>query len=112
MANKPNSICAICGKEYYCCNDSMTAKSFTPWKKIVDKPEHYKIFTVLQDYTNEIITKEEAVRKLNNCDLNDKGTFKEDIRKVIDDILNEQKTVKIDKGTKSKKESDVDKISE
>lgn len=37
--NKPNTICRVCRKEYYCCTDSRSANS---WKVMACSPECYQ----------------------------------------------------------------------
>lgn len=99
MSNKQsNSVCAICGRPYYCCNDSLAAKSFTPWKKIVDSMEHYKIFMALMSYTNQSIDKKQAADELKSCDLSGIEGFPENIRAAIDEILDAPRSANISKG--------------
>ena len=105
MADKKvNSTCAICGKPYYCCNGSIAAKSFTPWKKIVDSVEHYKIFMTLMSYTNKAISKEQAAKELSNCDLAGSDAFLDNIREAINEILGEAEPVKQPKSNKNAKQ--------
>lgn len=37
--SKPNTVCRVCGKEYYCCNDSRNINS---WRAMACSPECYK----------------------------------------------------------------------
>ena len=37
--NKPNTICRVCGKEYYCCQDS---KNINGWRTMACSPECFK----------------------------------------------------------------------
>lgn len=87
MNGRPNLTCAVCGQPYYCCPDSLSVKSFTPWKRITDTLDHYRIFLIIQDYTNGTISRDEAAAKLSACDLAHKAAFREDIRTAIDTIL-------------------------
>lgn len=87
MSKTPNSVCAICGKPYYCCNDCKSTKSFTPWRRVTDTMEHYKIFLILKDYTNQAISKQDASEMLQRCNLAGLDTFKEDIRAAIIEIM-------------------------
>lgn len=89
--NKPNSTCCICGNDYYCCQDNQEIKSFTPWKRITCSLEHYKIFLILRDYTNQMISKEVAKEKLSKCNLSDVKHFAENIRYTINEICQEKK---------------------
>lgn len=103
MEQKLNHKCDICGKEYYFCPDCGNAKSFTPWRTIVDSIEHYKIFLIIKDYTNKYIDVKEAKRLLNNQDLSELDTFRDEIKNVINDILSYEDTVITEKKKKVSK---------
>lgn len=84
---EPNHKCAICGAMYYACNDCTNTKSFTPWRVITDTISHYKIYMIIRDYHNGVMTKEEAKEKLTACDLSEKNSFQPEIRDKINEIL-------------------------
>lgn len=97
--NEEYSKCVICGKEYHSCLSCKEQKELKPWKLVTDSIEHYKIFLVLKDYSNEKITKEDAKEKLSNINYNIKE-LKKNVREDILKILKEEKS----KSTKVKKE--------
>lgn len=102
MSKHLNHTCAICNKNYYFCLDCGNAKSFTPWRTIVDTIEHYKIYIIIQDYVNKRINKTEASRQLSQLDLSEKDNFVTEIKDVINDILKEEEVVVKKKNKKSK----------
>lgn len=87
MSKEINHWCVICGKGYHACDSCNEIKSFTPWRSLTDTLEHFKIFTVLKDYNNHRISKNEAKKLLSGIDLSGKDTFKDSARKVLDEIL-------------------------
>lgn len=87
MAEKINHWCVVCGKGYYACDSCNETKTFSPWRTLTDSIEHFKIFTILKDYNNKIITKDEAKELLSSLNINDKESFKESSKKLIDEIL-------------------------
>ena len=103
MSEHLNHECAICGKKYHFCLDCGNAKSFTPWRTIVDSIEHYKIYMVIRDYVNKNINKTEAKLQLNKLDISDVGNFVPEIKAVIEDILKEESINKSNKTNKKSK---------
>lgn len=82
-----NHQCSICGKRYHFCVDCGNAKTFTPWRTIVDTIEHYKIYIVIRDYENKYIDISSAKEQLNKIDLNGLDSFIPEIRLKIEEIL-------------------------
>ena len=60
MSKEINHWCVVCGKGYHACDSCNETKSFTPWRALTDSIEHFKIFTVLKDFNNKLISKKEA----------------------------------------------------
>lgn len=87
--NKMNAVCAICGREYYMCLSCEEHRKLNPWKRYTDTSEHYKIFQILHGFNIGVYNKEEAKCKLLMVDLSDKESFKDNIRRKIDFILEE-----------------------
>lgn len=91
MSDYLNHECAICGEKYHFCLDCGNAKSFTPWRTIVDTMEHYKIYMIVRDYVNKNIDKLEANKQLNQCDLIGLESFVLEVKLIITEILKEEK---------------------
>lgn len=92
------------------CKDRIRLK---PWTIYTDTPDCYKIFQIIHGFSTGVYSKEEAKEKLKNIDLTNFETLKDDIKKVIEDILvkdvtevqevENQKPVEIQKPKKKKK---------
>ena len=91
MAKDINHWCVVCGKGYHACDSCDEIKSFTPWRKLTDTAMHYQVFTVLKEYNNKLISKAEAIEMLSRLDISDKDTYKDSAKKVLDEILSEDK---------------------
>lgn len=94
MAEKNNAICTICGKEYRRCISCKSQMKAEPWKIYADTPEHYKIFQVIQGFDSGVYTKEEARDKLKNINLSDLDELRDHIKKIIKNIMKEDKRQK------------------
>ena len=93
MAEKNNAICSICGKEYYACLSCSDAMKLHPWKTYTDTQECFKAFQVVRGFSTGVYTKDEAKEKLQNVGLKDIESFRPHIKKIVKDILKEDKVV-------------------
>lgn len=93
MAEKNNSVCSICGKEYYACLSCSDAMKLHPWKIYTDTQECFKVFQVVRGFSTGVYTKDEAKEKLQNVDLKNVDSFRPHIKKIVKDILKEEKVV-------------------
>ena len=91
MAEKINATCSICGKGYYKCLTCQAEIKATPWKQYTDTSEHYKIYQVIRGFNTGVYTKEEAKDKLKAIDLSDLNDLRDNIKKIIKDIMKEDK---------------------
>ena len=106
MSKKNNAKCAICGRTYNYCPDCNNAKTFTPWRTIVDTVEHYKIYLIIRDYTNGDINISEAKNELKRLDLSDVDNFDVDVKNAINKIINHNTVPKMKKASKVKENSE------
>lgn len=90
MAEKNNATCSICGKPYHMCLSCNDIMKSSPWKMHTDTPEHYKVFQIIRGYNTNVYTKDEAKKKLENVDLSDLNTFRENIKKTIKNIMDDE----------------------
>jgi transcription elongation factor Elf1 len=79
-------ICNICGEEYEC-NCRQKLPNIEVWRKHTDTFNCYKIYTILNDYHEGEITKDDAKIHLNNCDLSKFDNFPLFIQNSINFIL-------------------------
>lgn len=93
MAEKNNARCTICGKPYYVCMSCLDTMRLAPWKIHTDTAEHFKVSQVVHGVSTNVYTKDEAKKKLENINLEDMNTYRPHIKKIIEDILKEDKPV-------------------
>lgn len=86
MAEQINSYCTICGHGYHLCL-SCGSHKLTPWRKVTDTSEHYKIHQILSAVSCGVYSKEEAKAKLMNVDLSDIETYKDNVKNRIHEIM-------------------------
>lgn len=98
MAGKINHWCIICGKGYHACDDCVKIRSFKPWRTLADTLEHFQIYMTIQAYNDKIINKTKAQAELGNVDLSDRDSYKDNVKKVLDEIFSED--VPTQKGAK------------
>lgn len=66
-SKKNNKVCQICGIPYYACNKCNEIHS---WRSVVDKPDCYKIYLILTEINQLIITEKEAAEEFRKVKLN------------------------------------------
>ena len=93
MTEKNNSVCSICGKEYYACLSCLDAMKLHPYKSFTDTAEHFKVFQVVRGLSTGVYTKDEAKEKFKNIDIKDVESFRPHIKDIIKDVLKEEKVV-------------------
>lgn len=93
MSTKTNATCKICGKKYYACLSCADAMKVSPYKAYTDTPDCFKVYQVLRGYSTDVYTKVEAKEKLENIKLMDVESFRPHIKKIVKDILKEEKAV-------------------
>lgn len=93
MAEKNNATCAICGEPYYVCMSCRDSLKINPWKVHTDTPNCYKVYQVVHGFSTGVYTKDEVKDKLKNIDLGNLNSFRPHIKKIVKDILKEDKSV-------------------
>ena len=93
MAEKNNAKCSICDSDYYLCLSCKDALSLHPWRVHTCNASHYQVYQIIRGYNTNVYTKDEARTKLKNVNLDDLNTFRPHIKKIIKDILKEEKPV-------------------
>lgn len=100
-----NRICKTCGKEYFFCSHCDKSLNSPQWMLMWHDENCKKVFEIAGDYAQGRMIKQEAKSELAKCDLKKYYTFKESVRKILDDIMAEEKVVEpqVQKQTTSKK---------
>ena len=88
-----NAMCSICGKAYHLCLSCSDAMKLHPWKTYTDSQECFKVFQVVRGFSTGVYTKDEAREKLQNVDLKNLDSFRPHIKKIVKNILKEDKAV-------------------
>ena len=88
-----NAVCSICGKAYHLCLSCSDAMKLHPWKTYTDSQECFKVFQVVRGFSTGVYIKDEAKEKLQNVDLKNLDSFRPHIKKIVKDILKEDKAV-------------------
>lgn len=108
MENNLNAMCCICGAKYHKCLSCKDNAVLNPWKAVTDTVEHYKIYQIVRAYSTGIYEKEEAKLRLRNVDLSDLEDLRDHIKKLIHEIIDEEKTEEcIVKAIRKRKSSKV-----
>lgn len=102
MAEKNNAVCSICGSPYHLCLSCKDSMKLHPWKIHCCSSECYKTFQIVKGFDSKVYTKEEAKDKFKNVDLKNLKNFVPHIKKIVEDILKEEKPV-VEKVVPSKK---------
>ena len=93
MTEKHNATCKICGESYYACMSCADSMKAHPWKSFTDTSEHFKVFQIVRGFSTGVYNKEEAKEKFKNVDLEDIESFRPHIKKIVKDILKEEKVI-------------------
>lgn len=64
-----------------------------PWKIHCCSSECYKTFQIVKGFNNKVYTKEEAKDKFKNVDLSNLDNFVPHIKKIVKDVLKEEKPI-------------------
>lgn len=97
-----NSYCVICGNGYHCCISCPEQRNAS-WRILTDTANHFKIYTIICDYRDKKISKEIARKQLSKVDITGWETFKDGVKGLIEEILEEGNEIKIRKPTYKKK---------
>ena len=84
---KNNKTCILCGKKYTFCNRCEEFDRLPRWMGIYCSDNCRAIFNILTDYNGGHITKEEAIQKLNDCDLSYRDHFNKFNKGIIDNLM-------------------------
>ena len=93
MGEKNNATCSICGSPYYMCLSCKDMMNLHPWKRYTDTSEHYKIYQILRGYNTNVYSKDEARLKLQMVDLSDFDSLRDNIKNIINDIMEKKENV-------------------
>lgn len=90
MAEKNNANCSICGKGYHKCLSCKDQISAAPWKVHTCSAEHYKVYQIIRGLSTGVYDKSEAKSRFENVDLSDMNTFRDNIKKIVKDVMKQE----------------------
>ena len=93
MAEKYNATCSICGNKYYACFSCKESMNLQPWKLHCCSVDCYKTFQTVRGFSTGVYSKDEFKSKLKNLDLSNLENYREHIKFLIKDALEEDKVV-------------------
>lgn len=80
--NNNNAVCGICGRGYHRCAKCNTLPHY---KNVTDTPECFKVYTVLREYRNGIISETEAIEMYERIGYDEKNLLPS-VAKLIGEI--------------------------
>ena len=84
---KNNRKCIVCGKLYTYCPHCGADATKPAWYAEFHDENCREIFHIVSEYLANEITKEEAQKRVQKCDLSHKKTFKASISRELDTII-------------------------
>lgn len=90
MAEKNNANCSICGKGYHKCLSCKDQINAAPWKVHTCSAEHYKVYQIIRGLSTGVYDELEAKSRFENVDLSDMNTFRDNIKKVVKDVMKQE----------------------
>ena len=96
MAEKNNATCSICGSGYYVCLSCKDKMKLHPYKIHCCSPSHFQVFQVVRGFSTGVYDKDEFKSKLKNIDLSDLEDYREHIKVLIKDALNEDEIAEVE----------------
>ena len=116
---KNNKTCIVCGEKYTYCNSCEEFYKLPTWMTIFHNENCKELFTIASDYLANTLDKDEAIEKLNKCDLSYKDKLHKEILKAVneltDTIKNEVSNVEVIKVAKAnetiEESNEVEKVS-
>lgn len=106
--------CSVCNKEFTPCTSCSKLSVFFndtayQWRKVVCCVEHFYYHLPIIDYSRGKVSKNEAKEQLLNCiDKYGKIDFNDNISKIVDEILSDDKTEEVSEIIEEVKEINIE----
>lgn len=93
-ANKPNHVCAVCGRQYYACRNCDKRNT---WKSVCDTTRCYQVYLTSVQYTRGMIDKDTARAYVDAIKLSDAevSRFLPGIQDIIREVLAEDNSAAV-----------------
>lgn len=86
-----NRVCKTCGKNYFFCSNCDKTLNSPQWMLMWCSENCKAVFEIVSDYAQKRLSKQDAKKKLEKCNLKVEYTFTEKIRNYIEEIMAEEK---------------------
>lgn len=83
---KNNKTCIVCGEKYTYCNSCEAFYNLPTWMAIFHNENCKDLFTITSDYLSNTLDKDEAIERLNKCDLSYKDKLHKEILKAVNEL--------------------------
>ena len=83
---KNNKKCLVCGAVYSYCGSCAEYRHLPTWMTTFHSDNCRKVFNIVSGYNSGSLSREDALVKLNDCDLTDKSKYTKSIINVVDEI--------------------------
>lgn len=83
--------CICCGKQYTYCGNCPADKHLETWHALYCSDNCHQIFESANDYGFGLLTKEEAKKQIEACDLSELESFNKIVRADVHKIIDEEK---------------------
>lgn len=88
-----NRVCKTCGKNYFFCSNCDKTLNSPQWMLMWCSENCKAVFEIVSDYAQNRLSKNEAKKKLEKCNLKVEYSFTEKIRNYIEEIMAEEKPI-------------------
>ena len=88
-----NRVCKTCGKKYFYCSNCDKKNNSPEWMLMWHDENCKNIFEAVSLYIQKKISKEDANKRLQKCDLKVLYSFPDKIRGIIEEIIAEEKPI-------------------
>lgn len=83
---KNNKKCLVCGAVYSYCGSCAEYRHLPTWMTTFHSDNCRRVFNIVSSYNAGSLSKEDALIRLNDCDLTDKNKYSRKVSEVIDEI--------------------------
>ncbi len=97
-----NKTCIVCGKTYTYCPNCSSYSKYPLWYDLFDGENCYEIYDACASYRDKIITKENAKKKLDKCNINNITSTK--LKSLVNEIVSVDKAVNVENNVDIKKD--------
>lgn len=95
MLKGKKKTCVVCGTEYDYCNHCKSQSYLPTWMSLYDTENCRTIMNICTEFMAGNISKIDAKKALDGCDLENKNKFSTSVLKAVDAVYSQSKTSKV-----------------